>query len=179
MERFNKEERYLRDTLTILEDNVPKKRKRFEITGDEDGVGHEIVQAERKSRLNQLLPIFMSGPLGFDGGLVENDEIQDSSQNISQRTDDEDKDACDDSGDAGDGDKSGDGKSESMTCYELQLKRLKEETQELDSKTTKIFSDYAKLVSAYESGLRRISELKDLTAAPDNILEGNFTSTNI
>merc|ERR1719457_226091 len=54
--------------------------------------------------------------------------------------------------------------------YKLKLALLKKENEEFDKSATDMFRNYAGLLSAYRYGLKHVSELKDLTAAPDNIL---------
>ena len=267
------EERYLRDTLTVLQDNLPRKRRRLRVSeiageGEEDGVGHELIQEIRKERLAEMLPILISGsgPLAVNGSLaIESEEdvgvgtngvdaddmigpkalkaagdgdgdddgklkgkdeenkgtgdddddspaakeksktdeeckgVEEKSSSLEdeEMVDTDKKELKDDEvkteekADSGDNDVDADAdankqkqtsKSEEQSRsmrYKLKLALLKKESKEFDKSATDMFRNYAGLVSAYRYGLKHITELKDLTAAPDNILAGNFPRSNI
>ena len=263
------EERYLRDTLTVLQDNLPRKRRRLRVSeiageGEEDGVGHELIQEIRKERLAEMLPILISGsgPLAVNGSLAiesaedvgvstngvdaddmigpkalkeagddggklkgkdeenkgtgdDNDdspaakeksktdeeckvvEEKSSSSEDEEMIDTGKKEGKDDEvktegkADSGHNDVDADAdankqkktsKSEEQSRsmrYKLKLALLKKENEEFDKSATDMFRNYAGLLSAYRYGLKHVSELKDLTAAPDNILAGNFPRSNI
>ncbi len=175
MNQNGKEERYLRDTLTILEDNLPKKRRRVETeTAEEDLVGHEVFQENRKMQLKELLPLLINGRIAING-TMGNDHDANIRQKLcggnSARVQNEKEEKNVDEKKL----ESSPIHKDQMTCYRLKLDQLKKESEDFQSKTTRTFRNYAKLVSAYEFGLKRIGELKDLSAAPDNILDGNFT----
>ena len=120
--------------------------------GDEDGVGHELVQEKRKSRLNEILPILISGPLASNGTFVNDHEVRKEG----------DDDSTGDGDDGGGGEKPKRAAHDQMACYKLQLEQLKQENEEFNSKATATFRDYAKLVSTYEFGLKHISDLNNI-----------------
>ena len=56
----------------------------------------------------------------------------------------------------------------------LRLAELREENEHILGKRRKLAEGYAKLVDDYRNGLRRLSEVNDLTVAPVIVMEGNF-----
>eukprot|EP00554_Chaetoceros_debilis_P003483 CAMPEP_0194092400 /NCGR_PEP_ID=MMETSP0149-20130528/46623_1 /TAXON_ID=122233 /ORGANISM="Chaetoceros debilis, Strain MM31A-1" /LENGTH=283 /DNA_ID=CAMNT_0038777341 /DNA_START=1 /DNA_END=849 /DNA_ORIENTATION=- len=69
-----KDERYLRDTLTILHERLPKRRRVDESIDDgyegrsssSDNVGRELIQEQRKACLRELIPVILGGPFAFN-----------------------------------------------------------------------------------------------------------------
>jgi len=156
----NKQGRYLRDTLTIVHDNIHKKRRIGE-ERDEDRVGHELVQEQRKSCLKELIPVVISGRCTSRGDSDIDKEIKE-----------------------GEGSNAEEEKSkveveieDPLKCYKLRLEQLKQDNEMLKKKRTDTFKDYGRLISSYEYGLNYVSKLKELSGAPDNVMEGNVAKS--
>jgi len=68
-------------------------------------------------------------------------------------------------------------KSNTIRHYQVELNKLKDENKQLQTKRQKIYEGYKNFVSAYESGLHKISKLNDLTFVPDNVMNDNFSKS--
>ena len=166
----SKEGRYLRDTLEIL--HVCKKRRSGK-TGEE-GVGHETIQEQRKSCLKDALPILKTGRLSSHNVFAQT-ALDPNRRKVSR--DDFEKEQKDLSVPLTvKGDKF---KALKVTCHKSQLQELKKEKKVLEKKRKDTFHDHATLISSYEYGLNLISNLKDLTQTPDNVMHGNFTRSPV
>ena len=214
------EARHLRDCITILQENIPKKRKRLvtildqqeeerrrgnhatitnqqtnadsirpEIT--EDGVGHELVQEERKACLKELLPVLICGPLVAPTKAVahktwtkkeaeqaEAVEVE-VTLDLKKRKGGEEKalDATAVESKSLEKQKEPEEKEEDpLMCYKKRLEELKQDNAMLQQRRRDAFESYAGLISKYEYGLNYISNLGSLTESPDNVMDGNFTT---
>jgi hypothetical protein len=199
MHAFNSnpnESRHLRDTNTILQENIPKKRRRLDIEksgnndpdnealyGSESGVDRNLKQEERKACLKELLPIIIGRPL-IPTGRVK--KMKDSCATAKSGGDDK----ADEGGIEVDEEEGKDAKKavttqqlkskgivkvDPLMCYKKRLEELKQDNEMLLQRRHHAFQSYASLISKYEYGLKHISNLGSLAESPDNVMDGNFT----
>jgi len=204
------EARHLRDCITILQENIPKKRKRLVTVEErgrgnhtiknhqqtnthsirpaitEDGVGHELVQEERKACLKELLPVLICGPLVAPEQAVAHktltkkeaeavaaaldlktkgseekalDATTVESKSLEKQQEPEEKE-----------------EEDPLMCYKKRLEELKQDNSMLEQRRRDAFESYAGLISKYEYGLNYISNLGSLEESPDNVMDGNFAT---
>mmetsp|Transcript_2359 Transcript_2359/g.4397 ORF Transcript_2359/g.4397 Transcript_2359/m.4397 type:complete len:188 (-) Transcript_2359:35-598(-) len=177
--------RHLRDSLTIISENIPNKRLcRVENNNDggnndHDGTlrtDHKVVveeeqdlgiqrqeqQEQRKAYLRELLPVLVTGPLVAKSNpnkqQLYQDKTKEQEEDVPQQKQEQ----------------------QQSSDYKVErLKELKRENEKVLQKRKDIFQRYAKLLSSYEYGLKYISNLKDLNQSPDNYMEGNFVDSSI
>ena len=178
--------RYLRDCLTVLEESLPRDCKQprsssssssSEDDGEKDPQSLDRQEQRRQEAaecLSTLVPYIFGIESSKRRRLNDDDEMMNRDKS---RCRVKDTSPASKSGTT-DGLKSrneADNENESdKERYTKQLKQLGKENEELNDRRKSIVRRYGNLIDAYESGLRHISKLNDLTYAPDNIMEGNF-----
>lgn len=171
-----KDARHLRDTLAVLQESLPKRRRvqmgSLEIR--EDSVEREILQEERKDCLKKLVPILISGP--FTKQHYKSVDVGEEVLNAEKCTIEDDK--SKDNAKPDDKTKPKEEKKDIdiTDSYKQRLLELKKDEKELEKKRHDIFHNYAKLIFQYEDGLKHISNMNSLAQCPDNVMEGNFQS---
>ena len=192
-----KESRHLRDCITILQENIPKKRRRLdeEDSGNNDpdnealyssdgGVGHALFQEERKACLKELLPVLICGPLvpksvgkklkdPCDTARSSDDDNKAPKGQI-EAGEEEPEDTTKSSTSQQVQSKGNNAKEDPLMCYKKRLEDLKQDNEMLQQRRRDAFQSYASLISKYEYGLNHISNLGSLAESPDNVMDGNF-----
>jgi len=69
--------------------------------------------------------------------------------------------------------------STAMNRHQIQLKNHIDENRRLENKRRQLREGHKQLIIAYEYGLNQVSKLNDLTCVPDNIMKGNFPQSQI
>lgn len=171
-----KDARHLRDTLAVLQESLPKRRRvemgSLEIR--EDSVEREILQEDRKDCLKKLVPILISGP--FTKQHYKSVNVGEEVLNAEKCTIEDDK--TKDETKPNDNAKPKEEKKEIdiTDSYKQRLLDLKKDEEELKKKRHDMFHNYAKLIFQYEDGLKHIANLNSLAQCPDNVMNGNFES---
>jgi hypothetical protein len=219
------EARHLRDCITILQENIPKKRKRLVTILDQheeerkrgnhttitnqqtntdsirpditdNGVGHELVQEERKACLKELLPVLICGPLVAPIKVVAHktwtkeeaeqaeavavavavdlktkgseEKALNATTTVKSKSLEKQKEPEEEEKEKEEEDP--------LMCYKKRLEELKQDNAMLQQRRRDAFESYAGLISKYEYGLNYISNLGSLAESPDNVMYGNFTT---
>ena len=173
-----KDARHLRDTLAVLQESLPKRRRvqmgSLEIR--EDSVEREILQEDRKDCLKKLVPILISGP--FTKQQFKSVDVGEEVLNAEKCTTEDGKTKDDTNPDDNTTPKEEKKEIDITDGYKQTLLELKKDEEELKKKRHDIFHNYAKLIFQYEDGLKHISNLNSLAQCPDNVMGGNFESVS-
>lgn len=197
---FNSSSRYLRDSLSILEECVVSKPKMQNAE-----ISEKVAVEERSQILSDLVPFLLlkkrvawkkedklatweDDDVSKDGQIVKKRQRKDPDDTIEEENKSpplpHNSTSTSASTAIGQNDpcnrvRSRPSPPTGMNHHQIQLKNHIDENRRLENKRIQLREGHKKLITAYEYGLNQVSKLNDLTFVPDNVMKGNFPLSEI